>query len=121
MRRLALLVFAACLLAPLPGAAQEASPPLVLETTIPLPDTGGRIDHLAVDLRRGRLFVAELGNGTVDMVDLAARRVVHRLQGLKEPQGVGYSPAADMIAVASAGDGSVRLFRGEDFAPAAVI
>src|SRR4051794_32112670 len=105
----------------LPWRGPRAEPPLaplVLEATIPLPDTGGRIDHLAVDLRRGRLFVAELGNGTVDVVDLTARRVAHRLQGLKEPQGIGYSPAADMIAVANAGDGSVRLFRGEDLAPA---
>lgn len=103
------------------GVAKQPSAPLVLEATIPLPDTGGRIDHMAVDLRRGRLFVAELGNGTVDVVDLKSHRVVHRLSGLKEPQGVGYSLAADMIAVASAGDGSVRLFRGEDFAPAGVV
>jgi hypothetical protein len=68
----------------------------VLEATIPLPDTGGRIDHMAVDLKRGRLFVAELGNGTVDVVDLASRKVMHRLGGLKEPQGVGYSQSADV-------------------------
>src|SRR4051794_40628430 len=86
------------------AAAQQPPTPLVLEATIPLPDTGGRIDHLAVDLRRGRLLIAELGNGTVDVVDLASRRVMHRLGGLKEPQGVGYSPAADMLAVANAGD-----------------
>lgn len=102
-------------------AAQQPSPPLVLEATIPLPDTGGRIDHMAVDLRRGRLFVAELGNGTVDAVDLASRRVVHRIAGLREPQGVGYSPSADILAVASAGDGSVRLFGGENLARAGII
>jgi DNA-binding beta-propeller fold protein YncE len=76
---------------------------------------------MAVDLRRGRLFVAELGNGTVDVVDLAAGKVIHRIAGLREPQGVGYSPQADVIAVASAGDGSVRLFKGEGFSPLGVI
>lgn len=107
----------------LPGKVQAADPesPLVLERTIPLTGVSGRIDHMAVDLRRGRLFVAELGNGTVDVVDLAAGKAIHRITGLKEPQGVGYSPQADVIAIASAGDGSVRLFNGEDLSPAGVV
>jgi DNA-binding beta-propeller fold protein YncE len=102
-------------------AAQQPPAPLLLEATIPLPDTSGRIDHLAIDLRRGRLFVAELGNGTVDIVDLASRKVAHRLSGLNEPQGIGYSPVSDTLAVASRGDGSVRLFRGADLAPAGIV
>ena len=101
--------------------ATEFVRPLVLERTIPLPDVSGRIDHMAADLRRGRLFVAELGNGSVDTVDLASGRVIHHVTGLKEPQGVGYDPATDLLAVASAGDGSVRLFRGEDLQPAGTI
>ncbi len=101
--------------------AAEPEPPLVLERTIPLPGVSGRIDHMAADLRRGRLFVAELGNGSVDAVDLASGKVVHHVAGLKEPQGVGYLPGADLIAVASAGDGSVRLFRGEDLRPAGTV
>lgn len=101
--------------------AADSSPPLVLEATIPLPHTGGRIDHMAVDLRRGRLLLAELGNGTLDVIDIAGRRVVQRVNGLKDPQGVGYSAAADVVSVASAGDGSVRLFRGEDLALTGVI
>ena len=106
-----------------PGASRATEPvrPLVLERTIPLPDVSGRIDHMAADLRRGRLFVAELGNGSVDAVDLASGKAVHRVAGLKEPQGVGYDPATDLLAVASAGDGSVSLFRGEDLQPAGTI
>jgi len=42
--------------------ADETQAPLVLERTIPLANVSGRIDHMAVDLRRGRLVVAELGN-----------------------------------------------------------
>lgn len=103
----------ACLVAP--ASAGETQAPLVLERSIPLANVSGRIDHMAVDLRRGRLFVAELGNDTVDVVDLTAGRVVHRIGGLREPQGIGYAPAADIVAVANAGDGSVRLYRGEDY------
>lgn len=103
-----------------PGRASDAAAPLVLESTIRLPDVAGRIDHTAIDLRRKRLFVAELGNGTVDVVDLSEKRVMHRISGLHEPQGIGYSSTQDVIAVASAGDGSVRLFGGEDFKPAGI-
>lgn len=98
------------------GRAAEA--PLVLERTIPLPDVSGRIDHMAIDLKRGRLFIAELGNGTVDVIDLASGRSVRRIRGLHEPQGIGYAPTTDVMAVANAGDGSVRLFKGDDLAAA---
>jgi hypothetical protein len=112
----ALLVIAA-------GVSRAADPgtPLTLERTIPLKDVTGRIDHLAVDLQRKRLFVAELGNGTVDVIDLATGNTIRRIAGLKDPQGLAYAPAADMLAAASAGDGTVRLFHGVDLSPAGTI
>jgi DNA-binding beta-propeller fold protein YncE len=99
------------------AAAQSGSPaPLQLEATIPLGDVRGRIDHMAVDLDRRRLFVAELGNDTVGVVDLGQRKTLKTLGGLKEPQGVGYLVATDTLYVANGGDGSLRLFRGPDYA-----
>jgi DNA-binding beta-propeller fold protein YncE len=97
------------------SAQSEDSSPLQLEAKIPLGHLRGRIDHMAVDLKRRRLFIAELGNNTVGVVDLAKRSVVRRLSGLSEPQGVGYEPSTDMLFVANAGDGSVRLFDGNDY------
>src|SRR5262245_53740767 len=96
-------------------AEQQSSLPLQLEVKIPLGEVAGRIDHLAIDLARQRLFVAELGNDSVAVVDLNAGKVRHVITGLKEPQGVGYAPASDMVFVANAGDGTVLLFRGEDY------
>jgi DNA-binding beta-propeller fold protein YncE len=90
---------------------------LTLERKIPLGAVAGRIDHLAVDLARRRLFVAELGNNSVAAVDLAGGTVLHRISGLKEPQGVGYVPSADTLYVANAGDGTVHRYRGADFSP----
>ena len=89
--------------------------PLQLEAKIPLGNVAGRIDHMAFDAARGRLFVAELGNNSLGVVDVNARKVVHRISGLKEPQGVGYFKPFDAIYVANGGDGSVRIYRGEDF------
>lgn len=108
-------LLALLLLAPFLIAAGPA--PLVLEATIPLEHTTGRIDHMAVDLARNRLFIAELGNGTVDVVDIPGRRAIARIDGLNEPQGVGYTALADLLVVASAGDGTVRFYRGTDLAP----
>ncbi|MDG3439154.1 YncE family protein [Nitrospirillum amazonense] len=111
----------AALLILLTGSAGAGDPPLVLEATIPLPDVGGRIDHMAVDLAHDRLFVAELGNGTVDSIDITSRKRSSRITGLKEPQGIGYLPARDLIVVANAGDGSVRLYTATTLAPAGTV
>src|SRR5260370_42649241 len=94
-----LVPFAVSLLA---GAAwhgargAEPAPPLVLEATIPLDHVAGRIDHMAIDLGRRRLIVAELGNGSVDVIDLTTAKVAHRIAGLKAPQGV--ASTGDIIA-----------------------
>jgi DNA-binding beta-propeller fold protein YncE len=103
-----------------PPSVSAATDALTLERKIPLGDVAGRIDHLAVDLARRRLLVAELGNNSVGVVDLDEAKVLHRIFGLKEPQGVGYVATADAIYVASAGDGSVHRYRGADFAPLGV-
>jgi YVTN family beta-propeller protein len=91
---------------------------LQLETKIPLGAVTGRIDHMAVDLARRRLFVAELGNDSVGVVDLDAQNVIHRISGLKEPQGVAYVSTNDLLYVANGGDGSVRFFAGPNYSPA---
>jgi hypothetical protein len=91
---------------------------LQLEAKIPLGNVAGRIDHMAVDLARHRLFIAELGNDTVGVVDLEAKKVVHRVGGLKEPQGVAYVQSNDSLYVANGGDGSVRIFEGPQYSPA---
>lgn len=91
--------------------------PLVLEARIPLGKVSGRIDHLALDRARQRLFVAELGNDSLGIVDLKQRTLLRHISGLDEPSGVAYIASADAVFVANAGDGSVRVWTGEDFAP----
>jgi DNA-binding beta-propeller fold protein YncE len=98
-------------------AEEKVAFPLQLEVKIPLGDVRGRIDHMALDLKRQRLFVADLENDSIGVVDLASHHVVRTLSGLRKPQGVAYLAASDVVYVANAGDGSVRLFRGNDYAP----
>src|SRR5258708_10305079 len=122
MMRIALLLFAAAMMLPLvatPSVAQLPETPLLnLEGKIALGEVKGRIDHMALDPLRSRLFVAELENNSVGVVDLMARKVIHVLAGLTEPQGGGYEPSTDTLYVANGGDGSVRLYRGADYAEA---
>src|SRR5262245_32145527 len=49
------------------GPSLKSSAPLVLSASIELPGVEGRIDHLAVDLKRERLYVAALGNDSVEV------------------------------------------------------
>ena len=56
------LLVAAAVMLPIAAVAQTAGAPLELEAKIPLGVVSGHIDHLAVDLKRQQLFVAELGN-----------------------------------------------------------
>jgi len=91
--------------------------PLVLETKIPLGDITGRIDHLTIDVTRRRLFVAELGNNTVGVVDIDGRKVIRRLAGFDEPQGVAYVSDTETLYVANGGDGVLLAFRGAQLEP----
>jgi DNA-binding beta-propeller fold protein YncE len=111
------ILLAASLIWPAVTGAQTASAPLILEAKIPLGQVSGRIDHLGIDVKRRRLLVAELGNNSLGVVDLAAGKVLSSIAGLSEPQGVAYVPFADSVFVANAGDGSVHVLRGENLTP----
>src|SRR5262245_455613 len=105
-------------LAPRTGFAQQNGGAfLVLESKIPLGTVSGRIDHLAFDASRKLVFIAELENNTVGVVDLGGAKLLRRISGLNRPQGVGYVPSADALFVANGGDGTVRIFKGGEFTP----
>ena len=95
-------VFAFCLGAFASVASLAHEPGLALERTISLGKVAGRIDHLAVDLARKRLFVSELGDNSVAVVDIQSGRVIRQIDGLREPQGIGYSPETGVVAVSNA-------------------
>lgn len=113
----AVIVGLALTITPMSAARpSDPGPPLVLEGKIPLSDVSGRIDHMAVDLARRRLIIAELGNDTVDVVDLGSGNRLHRFGGLSEPQGVAYVDHADRLVIANGAGGSVDFFDASDFA-----
>jgi YVTN family beta-propeller protein len=98
-------------------AAQKQIPPLALTGKIPLPAVHGRIDHLAADVYHSRLFVAALGNDSVEVVDVRTNSLLASIQGVAEPQGVAYVKSSNRIFVANGGDGTVRMLDGLTLKP----
>jgi DNA-binding beta-propeller fold protein YncE len=95
----------------------EESPPLRMVQTIPLPNVEGRIDHLAVDLKGQRLFIAALGNNTVEVLDLYAGKRIRSITGFREPQGVAFIPEFNKLFVANGKSGACDAFDGSSFKP----
>src|SRR4029077_5651752 len=96
------------------GRAQEArKEPLRLLQTISMPNVKGRLDHMDVDVRGKRLFVAGLENGTLEVIDLEAGKWIRSIPGFKKPQGVLYVSELNKLFVASGDDAMLRVFRGD--------
>ena len=114
--RLLSLVF---MLVSLPGGmslhAEEPAPPLERVATISLKGPVGGLDHLAFDARRGRLFVANSVNGSLDIVDTKAGRLLDQIPGQSEIRGVDYSPDLDRVFVGNGTGGICNIFDGVDY------
>jgi DNA-binding beta-propeller fold protein YncE len=87
--------------------------PLVLTEAIPLPGVQGRFDHFGFD-RKNQLFVAALGNNTVEVIDISARTRVHTITGIPNPQGVVYAPESKKLFAASS-KGKLYIYDGTTF------
>src|SRR5258706_8847064 len=81
--------------------AQAGEPTLELVATIAMPGVKGRIDHFAADVKGRRLFVAALGNDTVEVLDVAANRHEKSVPGFGEPQGLVFLPQSNRLFVAN--------------------
>ena len=112
--RLISTLFACCCLIVI-AAAQPATSPLILERTIPLEKVEGRIDHMAADVARQRLFLAALGNNTVEVLDLKGGKTIQSLSGFVEPQGIAYAADLDKVFIANGLDGTCRILGGQSF------
>ncbi len=95
----------------------QGNAPLRLVQRISMPNVQKRIDHMALDLNHKRLYVAALGNSTLEVCDLSKGRIVQSITGLEEPQGVAFDPVTDRLFVATGGDGKLRVFTGSPLRP----
>jgi len=63
--------------------AASAQEPLALVRSIDLPHVEGRIDHLAFDAATQRLYIAALGNNSVEVLDSIAASHLKSLSGFQ--------------------------------------
>jgi len=91
------------------------NPDFHLIETIPLPHVSGRIDHLSIDLKNHRLFISALGYNSVIVLDLKKGKIIHRISGLKNPQGVLYIPKLNKLFVSTAGDGKLFVYNATNY------
>lgn len=96
--------------------------PLVLTATIPLPGVHGRIDHFAFDSAEpGRLFLAALGNDSLQVINLTGGARVHTITGLGHPQGVVFASGLNKIFVASRDHQKLYIYDGVTYGLIATI
>ena len=113
------LAFAALILASFQAGAPQA--PLTLVGTIILPGVEGRIDHLAADPAAQRLYLAALGNNTVEVLDVKSNTHLKSLPGFREPQGIAVVQDARAVAVANGQGEGVQFIDAGDFHPTRVV
>ncbi len=96
-----------------------SKPPTQHSRTIPLPTVvgekggetiSGRLDHFAYDPETHRLFMAAVGNGSLEVIDLDKGELVKSVSDLKHPQGVAIVPSTKQVIVACGGEGVLRAY-----------
>jgi WD40 repeat protein len=91
-------------------SAQDKPVPLALKTAILLPGVTGRIDHLAMAGKDSLVFIAALGNNSVEVVDLGSGKRTASITGIEEPQGIVFIPEDRSVLVSSGGTGACNFY-----------
>ena len=108
------VLLAAALAVPSPVAADAALEPV---QTIVLKGKAGKLDHLALDAKRDRLFLANKANNTLDVVDLKEGKLLQQIRGQNGVQGVGYAADLDRVFAALGTGGLLNVFDGDGYKP----
>jgi DNA-binding beta-propeller fold protein YncE len=98
----------AALILPFPARAAE----LDLVQTIDLKGKPGGLDHLAIDLKGERLFIANKANNTLDIVDLKTGKPINSIRNQTAIQGIAYAPDLNRIYVGLGSNGLCNVFDG---------
>jgi DNA-binding beta-propeller fold protein YncE len=103
-------VFGVRIFSPPPGTG-----PLRPIQSIPLRGVSGRLDHMAIDVPRQRLFVAALASNSILVINLRTGQVTQTLRGFHEPQGVCFVAQTNRLFVTNGGDGTCVVLDGSSY------
>jgi DNA-binding beta-propeller fold protein YncE len=73
------------------------------------------MDHLAIDMKRARLFVANTVNNTLDVVDLKAGKLLKQVPDQGSIRGIDYCPEADRVFTGCGTGGVCNTIDGESY------
>ena len=100
------------------AASAQTKPPLRFVQDIPLPDLkAGDFDHFAVDLAGNRLFLTGEANNAVLVMDIRSNKLIHTITDVDEPHSMLFLPAAKQLWVVAGGDGTLKIFDSDTYAP----
>jgi DNA-binding beta-propeller fold protein YncE len=80
-----------------------------------MPGVAGRFDFFGIDLKGHRLFVTPLDHKTVEVYDFNSGKLIHSIPGIGKPHAVLYREDLDQIFVTDGPDGSIKIFRGDNY------
>jgi YVTN family beta-propeller protein len=85
------------------ASAAPTGVPLTRLGDVSLPGGASRFDYQAIDQTTRRLYVAHLGDSTLDVIDLAALRVVATVKHLPDIHGVAVAPDRQRVYATATG------------------
>jgi DNA-binding beta-propeller fold protein YncE len=98
-----------------PGQAADPAPLELVQKVALHGPPGQRLDHLALDSKRDRLFVANMANASFDIIDLKAGKLLKSVPDQPGVQGVAYAPDVDRVFVGVGEAGVCNVFDGRDY------
>jgi DNA-binding beta-propeller fold protein YncE len=108
---LGVLPFACCLLI----SSAAAEPSLERQGTIDLIGKAGKLDHLIVDGKSGRLFQANKVNNSLDVVDLKAGKLLTQIKAQAGIQGLAYAADLERLYAGLGTGGYCNIFEGKNY------
>lgn len=100
-----------------PAAPAKKPPPLPLTLVedLPLPGGASRFDYQWLDVVNRRLYIAHLGDGSLVVFDLDARKVIHEVPKLPSVHGVVAAPALHLVFATATAEKTLALIDDQTF------
>jgi DNA-binding beta-propeller fold protein YncE len=113
-----LLVVSSCLIALIFPMARAQSPlPLRLDAKLTMPaSVQGKFDHLGIDHKHGRLFVAAESAHQVLVFDLKSGKYLRSIEGIDIPHAIFVREDRNRIYVTDGGTGALKVYDGDTYA-----
>jgi len=92
---------------------KHSAAPLKQLNLVPLPGLEGSLQHLAVDVKGQRIFLAATSKNSIEVYDAQSLHHLTSILGLAQPQDLVFLPESGNLLVSNGADGSLRTYDGQ--------